>query len=128
VPLVDLADDTFVVAPAALLAPLCGAPGAPWWPDLTLDTTRDRGVKGRQWAVTGALAGTAEIWLEPLGDGVVVHLYLRADPVGQGQWSPRRVQRERTRRTLAWKRHVHALKDSLEAGRPPGVTPASGHG
>ena len=54
-----------------------------WWPDLRLTTTRDRGRKGRQWAVEGALAGTAEIWLEPWWDGVILHYYLRADPAGR---------------------------------------------
>ena len=42
--------------------------------------TRDRGVKGVQWAVRGALTGSMEIWLEPVGDGTVVHWFLRADP------------------------------------------------
>ena len=109
----DLADDTFVATPPAALA---GAVHDPirwrqWWPDLALTVAADRGRSGLQWRVGGGLRGTAEIWLEPVGDGTVVHFYLRAGLSDA----------ERARRTLAWKRSVHALKDELEAGRPPGT-------
>jgi hypothetical protein len=123
---VDLVDDTFVVARPEVLADRIGAAGAArtWWPDLELSLTRDRGVKGRHWAVRGVLVGTAEVWLEPYADGAVVHLFLRADLRDGARLRPRArsraLARERTRRTLAWKRYVHALKDELEAGRAPG--------
>lgn len=122
VPLVDLADETFVVVPPARLAPRLGfGTAVPWWPDLVLTVTRDRGEKGTQWAVDGALAGTAEIWLEPVRDGTVVHCYLRGEPPSGVRRSGRAADRLRRARTLAWKRWVHALKDELEAGRPAGV-------
>jgi hypothetical protein len=114
----DMADDTFLVAAPSAVADVVADPAAwtVWWPDLQLTVTRDRGLKGQQWAVTGALRGSLEIWLEPWGDGVVLHWYLRAGP----GWSRRRTERERARRARSWKRHVFALKDRLEEGREPG--------
>jgi hypothetical protein len=129
-PLIDLADDTFVVADAARVAEVVADPArwSAWWPDLSLVTTRDRGPKGRQWRVAGALTGTAEIWLEPWRDGVVVHFFLRADPSRPGAQPPdvgpavrRSAERGRRLRTQSWKRAAHALKDELEGGRAPGL-------
>ncbi len=129
VALLDLVDDTFVAAdPAAVAAVVSDPPRwRAWWPDLVVTTTRDRGLKGRQWRVDGPLVGTAEIWLEPWGDGVLVHHYLRVDPAlaagappeGPARW--RWAARERGRRAQAWKVSVHALKDALERGRRPGT-------
>lgn len=117
---VDVADDTFLVAEPAVVAELVRDPAswALWWPDLTPTVTRDRGVKGVQWAVVGALVGSMEIWLEPWGDGVVLHWYLRADPARPGRRTTRSGVDARVR---AWKGQVHALKDRLEAGRVPGA-------
>jgi hypothetical protein len=123
-PLVDLADDTYLACAPDVVASVVADERRwrRWWPDLHLITTRDRGPKGRQWAVRGALVGTMEIWLEPWWDGVVLHLYLRADPIvaeasrrddHDGRWAAR----ERQRRAQQWKRHVHRLKDELEAAR-----------
>jgi hypothetical protein len=115
VPDVDIADDTYVACPPAALAGEVADPAswARWWPDLRLDVTRDRGVKGMQWAVRGALTGSMEIWLERAGTGgTVVHWFLRADrpaPV-----PPRRAARDRDRRVRAWKGHAFALKDRAE--------------
>jgi hypothetical protein len=107
-----LADDTFVAAAPELLAPLVADPRqwVRWWPDLTMRVGLDRGLEGLRWEVSGALRGTAEIWLEAVGDGTVVHFYLRASMS----------QRARRRRTLAWKRDIHALKDAVEGDRVPG--------
>ncbi len=132
--LIDLADDTFLAADPAAVAAVVGDPHqwAMWWPGLRLVTTRDRGLKGRQWRVEGPLRGTAEIWLEPWGDGVLVHHYLRLDYLcpdtssvpGPTSALRRRAARERERRTQAWKCAVHALKDDLERGRRPGTAAA----
>ncbi len=118
----DIADDTFVVAEPTSVAAVVADPASwrRWWPDLRLTVTRDRGAQGIQWAVRGALAGSMEIWLEPWGDGVVLHWYLRPHAADDPAWSRRRVERERERRVVAWKREVHALKDRLEAGRAAG--------
>jgi hypothetical protein len=129
---IDVADETWVVAAPETVAAAVHdeAAWAVWWPDLSPTVTRDRGVKGVQWAVTGALAGSMEIWLEPWGDGVVLHWYLRADhlddvpPPNRARLpgDVRRLRRagERDGRVRAWKRHAFALKDRLEAGREPG--------
>jgi hypothetical protein len=115
---VDVADDTYLACPPELVAPLLADPRrwAGWWPDLRLTTTRDRGLKGRQWAVAGRLTGTAEIWLEPWWDGVVLHFYLRAEPTPARHGSTR----EHRCRVQRWKTQVHRLKDELEAGGPHG--------
>lgn len=126
---VDVVDDTFIVAaPEVVSAEVHRAEAwARWWPDLSPTVTRDRGVKGVQWAVTGALAGSMEIWLEPWGDGVVLHWYLRAHrPEAPGGIRRRRPAAAGTDgRVRAWKRHAFALKDRLEAGREPGSARAS---
>jgi hypothetical protein len=116
-PAIDIADETYVGCPPALLAPVVADPAtwAGWWPDLRLSVTRDRGIKGQQWAVRGALTGSMEIWLEPVGPGTVLHWFLRADPSETPR--PRRaggLDRERRRRVKAWKVHAFALKDRLE--------------
>lgn len=110
-----LADDTFMAVPPEHVAVVVAdsRQWARWWPDLRMRVTRDRGIEGVQWEVSGALHGTAEIWLEPVGDGTVVHFYLRAPMV----------ERARRRRTLAWKTDIHAVKDALEDGRAPGTPP-----
>jgi hypothetical protein len=108
----DLADDTFVAAPPRTVSERVHDPARwrSWWPDLDLAVTLDRGVRGIHWEVEGALHGTAEIWLEAVGDGTVIHFYLRAGLS----------DRARARRGRAWKRSVNRLKDELEAGRRPG--------
>ena len=116
-PLVDIADDTFLRVPPPVLARMVADSTwwIRWWPDLVPHTTRDRGVKGQQWTVTGALRGSMEVWLEPVSDGTVVHWYLRADPSRpRVARSPRRVRRERERRIRTWKSDMYALKDRLE--------------
>ena len=130
VPLVDLADDTFIAVRPDLVAAAVGQPGRwrVWWPDLNLTVARDRGTKGVQWVASsrrtrsGALAGTLEIWLEPCADGVLLHHYQRLD-AAPGTRPPRGrawAQRAWARRSRHWKRHVHLLKDELERGRAPG--------
>ena len=117
VPAVDIADETYVARPPALLAPDVADPASwrRWWPDLDLRVSRDRGIKGVQWSVRGALAGSMEIWLEPVGDGTVLHWFLRADPPeGAKPRRSRRLDRERQRRVKAWKGHAFALKDRAE--------------
>jgi hypothetical protein len=123
VPLVDLADETYVVADPEVVAAAVADPArwSVWWPDLVLTVREARGRKGVRWTVGGALVGSCEIWLEPVRDGVVVHYFLRADLASRGgPASPRRAERLRRARTTAWKRSVNALKDELEGSRPLG--------
>jgi hypothetical protein len=65
-----------------------------------------------------------EVWLEPFGDGVILHYYLRADPAGAPYRSVHRAVAEVRRRQRAIKRIFWALKDELEGGRRPGEPPA----
>ncbi len=137
-PFIDLVDETFLVADPAVVARIVADPARwrRWWPDLTLTVFMDRAVQGQRWSVAGALVGSSEIWLEPYGDGVLLHYYLRADPTARGSntdiatqptgpagW--RRAARWRRARALAWKRHVWALKDELQAERSVGMPRAT---
>lgn len=114
----DLVDETFVVAEPGRVAALVRDPTRwpGWWPDLTLTVFQDRGDAGVRWTVRGALTGSMEVWLEPYGDGVLVHHYVRCDPAGGGAVGPR----ERKRRELHAKRLFWALKDELEGDRRAG--------
>lgn len=135
-PLVDLVDETFVVAPPGVLAERLGRPALwrEWWPELELTVFQDRGSAGVRWSVTGALVGTAELWLEPYADGTIVHYYLRATPTRRGSRTepvgPRPAAAARLRRRVAEayahrvKRRLNALKDELERDRPPGMPAA----
>lgn len=120
-PHLDIADETYVGVPPGTLAPVVADPVAwrGWWPDLHLAVTRDRGVKGQQWAVGGAVLGSMEVWLEPMAQGTVVHWFLRADLARAS--TPRLVRRERERRVLAWKLVMFTLKDRLEGLKVAGA-------
>ena len=131
---VDLVDETFVVAPPAAVAAAVHEPARwhGWWPDLALTVFMDRGEAGLRWNVTGALSGSAELWLEPYADGVVIHHYLRGEleggaPDGSGRAS-HRGRRLARRHALRWKASVNALKDQLEVGRVVGEGPAAPNG
>jgi hypothetical protein len=131
---VDLVDETFVVSDPTTVAAVVADPVSwrAWWPELELAVFMDRGLDGIRWSVSGRWVGSLEIWLEPMGDGVLVHHYARLDPVDPATGGPaalpstphawRRAARERARRARRWKRSVWALKDQLEAGRRPGQT------
>jgi hypothetical protein len=131
-PSVDVADQTFLAVPPAVLAAEFDRPDR-WrelWPDLELAVMTDRGERGIRWTVRGALVGSMEVWLEPVLDGTVLHYFLRADPAdGHGRpapLSPRRAAAEIARRQRAAKAIALGLKDRLEAGRAPGEPPAQG--
>ncbi len=125
--LFNVADDTFIVADPAVLARVIADPvrTAAWWPELTLVVTKDRGLLGRHWQIDGQWAdvrwtGCMEMWLEPKLDGVIVHHYVRWDPVGEAL-DQRDLTQLTKRYATWWKRQVFALKDEVEAGRSPGV-------
>ncbi len=94
-----------------------------WWPYLGLTVTRDRGVKGIQFAARPApardggwpaLTGTVEIWLEPFKSGVIMHHYLRLEPATGRPLSPRAARRLTRRAGWHAKRVFWLLKDELE--------------
>jgi hypothetical protein len=120
-PLIDVIDETFVVAPPAVVAEELRAP-ALWrrlFPDLECRVWEDRGDEGVRLTVTGALVGTNEFWVEPWGDGAIVHYYLRADPARR--LSPRGRVKAGERHRVRLKAGLNELKDRLEAGRVPGM-------
>ena len=132
-PMVDVIDETFVVAEPAAVAAALREPEL-WkrmFPGLELTVFMDRGDAGIRFTVTGELVGSNEFWVEPWGDGAIVHYYLRADitqrgsatePIGGGSRRLyRRAIRARTRHCAVLKHHLNAVKDTLEAGRPAGT-------
>lgn len=120
-PLLDVIDETFVVAPPGVVAAELKRPEL-WrrlFGDLECRAYEDRGDEGVRLTVTGALVGTNEFWVEPWGDGAIVHYYLRADPARA--LSPRRLIREGERHRVRLKAGLNELKDRLEAGRVVGM-------
>ena len=120
---VDVADETFLAVAPAVVAAQVARPERwrAWWPDLRLTVHHDRGAEGLRWQVTGALHGSAEVWLEPVLDGTVLHYFLRgeADDVAEGAAAGRAAHRRR----LQGKAVALGLKRELEAGRPAGEPP-----
>lgn len=122
-PQVHLVDETWIDAPPATVSAAVREPAnwPHWWPYLRLTVTRDRGVKGMQFAAAAApaagwpaLAGTVEIWLEPFKSGVILHHFLRLAPAG-GEALSERAARRATRQA-GWhaKQVFWQLKDGLE--------------
>jgi hypothetical protein len=130
VPLLDIVDETYVVAsPAALRKLWCD--DAAWdkrFADITLRCYEDRGPLGKRWYLTGTLVGSAEVWLEEFADGVLVHVYVRADPAPTFGGAPLKPRQARRIRRQLWKRYARplkrwgfAVKDTAEGDRRPGV-------
>lgn len=124
---IQIADDTFVAAdPVAVGQAVADrACWRQWFPDLNLDIVEDRADKGMRWAVTGALTGTMEIWLEPVLDGVVLHFFVHAEPAGVSAWQLAKMDLATMthRRRVAGKRMAFEIKNRLEANRPLGTAP-----
>jgi hypothetical protein len=84
-PEIDVVDSTWIDVRPATLAPVVADPSnwRRWWPDLNLQVDQWRGAKGVRWLVpsgrAGTVAGSMEIWLQAVGDGTVVHYFLRLD-------------------------------------------------
>lgn len=120
----DIIDELFMVASAdRVRAAVCDElRWREWFPGITLTSYDDRGLLGVRWQMTGELEGTAEVWLQEHGDGTIVHVYVRAEPPAD---DPTRLTRSRRRVVRRYvtplKRHLVAVKDILEGGRPPGT-------
>lgn len=121
-PALDVIDETFLLAPVAELRDIFCDERA--WKDLGMDLLcyDDRGVIGKRWTLSGKLTGTAEVWLEPSHGGVIVHVYLQADPR-----SRRSAARLRRLYAIPIKRWILEVKSGYDVVRPAGVAPA-GHG
>lgn len=127
---IQIADETYVAADGALVGAAVADRSSwqRWWPDLRLQVVEDRADKGIRWAVTGALTGTMEIWLEPLTeglDGVVLHYFLHAEPAGVAAWQLAKMNMAKVthRRRVAGKAMAFEVKTTLERSRPIGVSP-----
>lgn len=133
-PAIDVVDSTWFAARPAALAAVLAEPGnwRRWWPGLDLAVDEWRAEKGVRWLVravrgSGAgLAGSAEVWLEPMFDGVVAHFFLRLDPVEDGARLRRR-RRDRVTREyrVRTKAAFWALADQLDPARLARHTAAS---
>jgi hypothetical protein len=132
---IDIVDSTWFAARPATVTALVAEPAnwRRWWPALDLRVDEWRGEKGVRWvvrAVTGrgrGLTGTAEVWLEPMAEGVVAHFFLRLDPGPGGSLGRRRRARITDEHRLATKRAFWALADQLDPGRLARLTSTS-HG
>ena len=124
-PIVDVVDSTWFAARPAAVAAVVAEPGnwRRWWPGLTLTVDEWRGEKGVRWSVPSAagpaagLSGSAEVWLEPVADGVVGHFFLRLDPPAGTRVSPRRAARITHVYRIRTKQAFWALADELDLGR-----------
>lgn len=124
---IQIADETFVAADPAAVGRAVADPASwrRWWPDLRLEVVEDREDKGMRWTATGPLAGTMEIWLEPVLDGVLLHYFLHAEPAGVAAWQLAKMNLAKLthQRRVAGKRMAFEVKTALEASRPVGVAP-----
>jgi hypothetical protein len=124
---IQIADQTYVAASGALVGAAVADQSSwrRWWPDLRLQVVEERGEKGIRWAVTGALTGTMEVWLEPSLDGVVLHYFLHAEPTGVAAWQLAKLNLPKMThsRRVAGKKMAFELKTTLERSRQVGASP-----
>ncbi|MGH1562633.1 hypothetical protein [Mumia sp. DW29H23] len=123
-PAVDVIDQTYAAVPPRPLREVLCAESA--WaavlPGLELRCFEDRGDRGKRWSVSGALEGTAEVWLEATAEGTIVHVFLQADPVpaAPSRRAARRIDRDYRERLKRW---VTQVRDTLDVGRAVGEPP-----
>ncbi len=86
---------------------------------LTVRVVRDRPDLGIDLAYRGHVDGEAEFYYLDEPAGTVVHYLLRGDVAGRRWQATLRSHRAAVRRAL------NALKDRMEAGRPPGEEPSA---
>jgi hypothetical protein len=119
---IELVDDTWIDVSPATVAGVVSDPlrWRSWWPDLVLAVDELRGPQGVRWLVpstrNGTLAGSMEIWLEPVGTGTLAHYFLRLDRVGP---TMRRRERDRlmARYRVRAKQVLWSVADELDPGR-----------
>jgi len=125
VPTIDIVDSTWFAARPATVAAVVAEPAnwRRWWPTLDLAVEEWRGDKGMRWtvrSVTGpgaGLRGSAEVWLEPMHEGVVAHFFLRLDPPAGQRLRRSRIARLSRRYRVDTKQAFWALADQLDPGR-----------
>jgi hypothetical protein len=125
VPTIDIVDSTWFAARRSTVAALVAEPAnwRRWWPELALEVDEWRHEKGVRWLVHSVkgvghgLTGSAEVWLEPMFEGVVVHFFLRLDPPRGGRVGRRRSARIAHAYRRRTKQAFWALADQLDPGR-----------
>lgn len=126
--LVHVADETWIAASPARVGEAVADP-ARWeqfWPGLTPRLVEARGVEGVRLAVeeppgehTRGWHGTAELYVHPEFEGVLLFQFLRLDPSPGRRLSARQARQERTRRSASGLAASWALKDELEGRASP---------
>lgn len=132
-PSIDLVDETYIAAAPQRVAAIVHDTQrwSEWFPEVTLAVFMDRDEKGIRWSASGDYVGSVELWVEPFGDGTILHHYLRLDPTVPGTdkeaqpWPDtlagrRKGSKERVARANHWKAKAWALKDELEGDRKAG--------
>jgi hypothetical protein len=123
VPDIDVLDSTWICARPAEVATIVAEPSnwRRWWPRLDLAVDEWRGDKGVRWLVRpsegGRLAGSMEVWLEQVFDGVVVHFFLRLDRTDGRPVRRRRARRLEHRYRTEVKELFWSIGDQLDPGR-----------
>lgn len=93
VPQLDLIIDTYVHAPADIIASRVLDPSlvSRLWPQWSCRLSEDRGEQGVRWLLSDSrFVGSTEVWIEAIRtNGCVLHTYVRVDRVGRGwpAWS-----------------------------------------
>ena len=124
--LVHVADETWIAAPPAVVGEAVADPQV-WerfWPGLAPRLVEARGVEGVRLAVEEppgerrrGWSGTAELYVHPEFEGVLLFQFLRMDPAPGRRVGAREARRERERRSATGLRASWALKDELERHR-----------
>lgn len=126
VPGIDVVDSTWFAAQPSAVAALVADPAnwRRWWPGLDLAVDEWRNEKGVRWIVRSldghrgsGLVGTAEVWLEPMFEGVVAHVFLRLDSVPGRRLRRSEAARVERRFRQRTKRVFWTLADQLDPGR-----------
>ncbi|HZE37601.1 MAG TPA: hypothetical protein VE172_02215 [Stackebrandtia sp.] len=118
-PQIDLIVETYVHAPAAVVAPRVADRGlaAALWPQWMVRVGEERGLEGIRWSLDDTrVDGSTEVWIQRLSaDGCVLHAFARVDRRAK-PWSGWRAawlsRRTRTRMSTV----LMSLKDDCEAG------------
>jgi hypothetical protein len=121
-PEIDVVDSTWIDVLPASLAPIVAdaTNWRRWWPDLDLQVDQWRGPKGVRWFVrsgrNGTITGSMEIWLQAIGEGTVVHYFLRLDGTHRALSRRERTRLERRYR-VGIKQVFWGVADRLDPGR-----------
>jgi hypothetical protein len=131
-PELDVVDDTWIDAAPESIAKVIAdrSRWQMWWPEFELTVDEARGPKGMRWfvpsAANGTLAGSMEIWLEPVRAGTVAHYFLRLDATGGAPLRRRKRNRMIARCRKRAKHVMWAVADELDPGRLERVAHLSG--